>query len=65
MGSKNATKNKIAVVIGSSRGLGLSIARGYKAEGARGDHNILTKEKEATARSKDENFEDLYNVDIV
>ena len=57
-------KNKIAVVIGSSRGLGLSIARGYKAEGARVIITYLQKKKEATARFKDENFEDLYNVDI-
>ena len=57
-------KNKIAVVIGSSRGLGLSIARGYKAEGAKVIITYLHKKKEATARFKDENFEDLYNVDI-
>ena len=57
-------KNKIAVVIGSSRGLGLSIAKGYKAEGARVIITYLNKKQEATARYKEENFEDLYNVDI-
>ncbi len=57
-------KNKIAVVIGSSRGLGLSIAKGYKAEGARVIITYLQKKEEATARYKEENFEDLYNVDI-
>ena len=57
-------KNKIAVVIGSSRGLGLSIAKGYKAEGAKVIITYLQKKEEATARYKEENFEDLYNVDI-
>ena len=57
-------KNKIAVVIGSSRGLGLSIAKGYKAEGAKVIITYLNMKQEATARYKEENFEDLYNVDI-
>ena len=52
------------MVIGSSRGLGLSIAKGYKAEGAKGIITYLQKKEEATARYKEENFEDLYNVDI-
>ena len=46
-------KNKIAVVIGSSRGLGLSIAKGYKAEGARVIITYLNKKQEATARYKE------------
>ena len=57
-------KNKIAVVIGSSRGLGLSIAKGYKAEELGVIIRYLNKKQEATARYKEENFEDLYNVDI-
>ena len=57
-------KDKIAVVIGSSRGLGLSIARAYKEEGAKVIITYLTRKDEALAIFKEEKFLDVYDLDI-
>ena len=54
-------KDKIAVVIGSSRGLGLCIARAYKEEGAKVIITYLTRKDEALAIFKEEKFLDVYD----
>lgn len=57
-------KNKIAIIVGSSRGLGLSIAKGYKNEGARVVITYLEKKEEALSVYQKEGFSDVFQLDI-
>ena len=57
-------KNKIAIIVGSSRGLGLSIAKGYKNEGAKVIITYLEKKKEALSVYQKEGFSDVFQLDI-
>lgn len=57
-------KDKIAVIIGSSGGLGLSIARGYKKEGAKVIITYMTKKEDAISIHKNEQFLDVFHLDI-
>ena len=57
-------KNKIAIIVGSSRGLGLSIAKGYKNEGAKVVITYLEKKKEALSVYQKEGFSDVFQLDI-
>lgn len=57
-------KNKIAIVVGASSGLGLSIAKGYKNEGAEVIITYLTKKKEALRIQEKEKFADVFELDI-
>ena len=57
-------KNKIAIIVGSSRGLGLSIAKGYKNEGAKVVITYLEKKEEALSVYQKEGFSDVFQLDI-
>ena len=57
-------KNKIAIIVGSSRGLGLSIAKGYKNEGAQVVITYLEKKEEALSVYQKEGFSDVFQLDI-
>ena len=57
-------KDKIAVIIGASSGLGLSIARGYKKEGAKVIITYMTKKEDAISIQKNEQFLDVFHLDI-
>ena len=57
-------KDKIAVIIGASSGLGLSIARGYKKEGAKVIITYMTKKEDAISIYKNEQFLDVFHLDI-
>ena len=57
----NETQNKIAIIVGSSRGLDLSIAKGYKNEGAKVVITYLEKRK---ALSVYQRFLDVFQLDI-
>ena len=56
--------NKIAIIVGSSRGLGLSIAKGYKNEGAKVVITYLEKKEEALSVYQKEGFSDVFQLDI-
>ncbi len=57
-------KKKIAVVVGSCRGLGLEIAKGYKKEGAKVIITYLNNKKMAKDVLKSEKFDDCLKLDI-
>ena len=57
-------KNKIAIIVGSSRGLGLSIAKGYRNEGAKVVITYLEKKEEALSVYQKEGFSDVFQLDI-
>lgn len=57
-------KNKTAIIVGSSRGLGLSIAKAYKKEGARVVITYLEKKEEALSVYQKEGFSDVFQLDI-
>ena len=50
-------KNKIAIVVGASSGLGLSIAKGYKNEGAEVIITYLTKKGSFAYTKKKKNLQ--------
>ncbi len=64
MGLGMRLKDKIALVVGSSSGLGLSIARAYKREGAKVIITYLSKKEEAMSIFKREDFLDVFNLDV-
>lgn len=57
-------KNKVAIIIGSSRGLGLEIAKGYHNEGAKVVITYLNNRKLAKNAYEKYLFSDFYKVDM-
>ena len=57
-------KKKVAVVVGSSRGLGLEIAKGFKEEGAIVIITYLKNKKLAKKQFLKQRFSDCLKLDI-